>query len=244
MNAHQSETRKSYAGSDLLFRGEEALSRYNKWIVSKFVRSIRRHLSKYSIILDFGSGIATLSQIFEELTGIKPEGIERDPHQRKLAIARGFTTFESVSDCSGPYDCIFTSNVLEHIENDIEALAQLRTRLRDSGLLLVYVPAFNTIWTSLDNRVGHFRRYTRKGFARKLEQSGFRVLESSYCDSVGFLLALLFRVIGNANGEPSAGSLALYDRFLLPLSKALDHIAGRWFGKNLYVVAAPSNLAA
>ena len=135
---------------------------------------------------------------------------------------------------------IFTSNVLEHIEDDRAALAALRERLSPGGVLIVYVPAFMFLWTRMDANVGHFRRYTKRELATRLEETGFRVVQARYFDSVGFGLAILFRLIGSRDGEPSSRSLALFDRYLVPASRALDIVLSRVLGKNVLAVAERS----
>jgi hypothetical protein len=54
-----------------------------------------------------------------------------------------------------------------------------------------------------------------------------------YCDSVGFGLALLFKVVGGRDGVPSSRSLRLFDRYLVPLSRLSDVALSRLFGKNI-----------
>lgn len=58
-----------------------------------------------------------------------------------------------------------------------------------------------------------------------------------YRDSIGFMLALVFKVVGSKSGEPSDLSLWIFDRLLWPVSRALDLIVSPFFGKNVLVVA-------
>ena len=60
------------------------------------------------------------------------------------------------------YDLIFTSNVLEHIEDDVTILHDLFLHTNDGGQLVVYVPAFQFLYSRLDEKAGHFRRYSKK----------------------------------------------------------------------------------
>jgi SAM-dependent methyltransferase len=139
---------------------------------------------------------------------------------------------------------IFTSNVLEHIEDDRAVLASLRERLSPGGVLIVFVPAFMLLWTRLDDKVGHFRRYTKRELATRLEQSGLRVAQARYFDSAGFAVALLFRLAGSGDGEPSSRALALYDRYVVPASRVLDILLSRFLGKNVFAVAERSRRSA
>src|SRR6185312_7274103 len=59
------------------------------------------------------------------------------------------------------FDCIVLVNVLEHIEDDIGALVDLRELLEPGGRLCVFVPAFEGLYSDFDRRIGHRRRYRR-----------------------------------------------------------------------------------
>jgi len=85
----QSDSQSNYAGKELLIKTEQDLKHYNAWIVSTFIRNAHT-LSADTPVLDFGSGIGTLSQIFLNQSGIRPEGVELDDSQRNIYAARGF----------------------------------------------------------------------------------------------------------------------------------------------------------
>jgi len=67
---------------------------------------------------------------------------------------------------------------------------------------------------------------------------GLTVWKTRYADSLGFFAALSFKLFGNKNGDLSARALNLYDRYIVPPSRALDLIFERWLGKNVYLVAS------
>ncbi len=79
------------------------------------------------------------------------------------------------NDQRGPFDCVLLSEVLEHVEDDTGALDTCRALLAEEGSLLITVPADPTLWTALDDLVGHRRRYTKAELTSKLEATGFRV---------------------------------------------------------------------
>jgi SAM-dependent methyltransferase len=229
----QTEAQPYHSGSDLLFRGEKALSNYNEWIVKIVLKNLNGE-KRHWRVLDYGAGIGTLSLVFERMTGIKPEGMEIDPKQRAVMEGRGFRTYSSLEEIEGKFDLIFTFNVLEHIENDTQALMNIKKKLNSDGTLVIYVPAFQHIWTTMDDKVGHYRRYEKKELIEKLKACRFEIINMHYCDSVGFLLSILFQIIGNKEGEPTATSLLIFDRCLLPISKVLDLVFRNKFGKNLF----------
>jgi hypothetical protein len=227
-----------YTGSDLLFMNERALTNYNHWIVSEFTKYFAIAGGKSA--LDFGAGIGTLCAIFSQKTKVLPATLEVDAAQRDTLRARGFHPYSSIDEVSENFDFIYTSNVLEHIEDDVATLIALRQRLADNGRIALFVPAFKLIWTTMDDKVGHYRRYTKKMLEARLQAAGFEVEKIAYRDSVGFMLALLFKVMGSKSGEPSGWSLVVFDRFLLPISRLLDVVTSPFFGKNVIAIARPA----
>lgn len=236
-NRRQSNEQAQYAGTELLIRAEDDLQNYNRWIVASMLAKLPRPFRPDMRALDFGAGIGTLARLFETKTGVRPDGIELDPTQRRMLEERGFRAFASLAGAPRGYDFIFTSNVLEHIDDDVTALKDLRQHLGENATLAIYVPAFESLWTSLDDRVGHFRRYRRADLGQKLQRAGYRVRSLRYCDSLGFILTLLFKLVGDKEGNPSSISLRIFDRFLLPLSRMADVLFSRLFGKNLLAIA-------
>ena len=109
-------------------------------------------------MVDFGAGIGTFSKLLR-LRGLDIICLEPDPFLAKSLVGDGFHTFqdlESIRDSTVAF--FFSLNVLEHIEDDEATLRALTRKLQRGGRLLIYVPAFRCLWTSLDNKVKHFRR--------------------------------------------------------------------------------------
>jgi SAM-dependent methyltransferase len=227
----------SYSGTELLAVGEHALANYNAWIVKQFVRYFRRSDTTGKGVLDFGAGIGTLSVIFERDSGVRPLAVEVDADQQVALRDRRIDTYASLADLPRPMDFIYSSNVLEHIPDDVAALAALWDSLVVGGKIAIFVPAFESIWTTLDDHVGHQRRYTIASLREKLVATGFEVEAIKYCDSLGFLLAFLYKFIGDASGEPSGTSLKVFDRVVFPVSLVIDGVTSRLFGKNVLALA-------
>ena len=237
LNLHQlqSDATKKYLGTQHLLTAEEDLKHYNNWIVSTFLRKVQ--INNETKVMDFGAGIGTLSEIFFQLTGVRPDCLEIDSEQRKMIEDRGFKSYSALGEVSSKYDLIFTSNVLEHIEDDTQTLSEIKSKLVNLGVLAIFVPAFEIIWSSNDVMIGHHRRYKKESMAAKLDHSGYTVKQIRYCDSVGFLLAFIFKYIGSKSGGASSTSLRFFDRFLLPISKAMDVLVCRKFGKSIFAIA-------
>jgi SAM-dependent methyltransferase len=154
-------------------------------------------------------------------------------------VRDGFLTYNDLNEVpDGSFDFIFMLNVLEHIEDDQTSFRRLATKLARGGRILVYVPAFQCLWTSLDERLKHYRRYRRRELERLARSAGLTVWKTRYADSMGFFATLGFKLFGNKNGDLSARAVNFYDRYIVPLSRSLDFVFGRLFGKNVYLIAS------
>jgi SAM-dependent methyltransferase len=223
---------QGYSGVENLEVMEDAVN-YNRFLLDT-VRSLAPRTGR---VLDFGAGggqfALPMAQLGFEITALEP-----DDRLRNRIAAAGVNTVATAAELAdGSLAYVYSVNVLEHIEDDIGALRQLRAKLTPGGTLLIYVPAFPLLYSSMDARVGHVRRYTRKTLTSALHAAGFVIERLGYVDSLGFFAALLFRAAGNRGGELNPRALRLYDRAIFPVSRFLDRVTRRWFGKNLLLIA-------
>jgi hypothetical protein len=109
--------------------------------------------------------------------------------------------------------------------------------LKEGAPLVVYVPAFPLLYSSMDALVGHVRRYRKKELISKVFDSGFRHIDCRYVDTLGFVISLMFKLLRIRSGKPSRLLLVIFDKFLFPISLQLDKAFGELFGKNLLLVA-------
>jgi len=223
----------TYTGADILETLDRATN-YNSLLLDLILHSsgdCRR-------MLDFGAGIGTFAKRLRN-RGVDVVCVEPDMLLANGLVRDGFLAFNDLNEVpDGSFDFIFTLNVLEHIKDDQTSLCRLATKLASGGRLLIYVPAFQCLWTSLDERVKHYRRYRRTDLERLARSAGLSVCKTRYVDSLGFFAALGFKIFGNKNGHLGVRAVSLYDRCVVPLSRLLDSLGGRLFGKNVYLIAS------
>jgi predicted SAM-dependent methyltransferase len=133
-------------------------------------------------------------------------------------------------------DFIYSLNVLEHIENDAYVSQQLFRILKPGRNCLIYVPALQILFTSMDKKVGHLRRYNLKTIKNIMQNTGFIVEEAKYADCLGFFATLVYKYFGNDDGSLNIKMLKIYDRIIFPISRYLDLLCHPFFGKNLYIL--------
>lgn len=219
-----------YPGLNELLSIEKNLTNYNSDIVSKL-----SHFLKNGEILEFGAGIGTLAEIWKKQTGIAPDCLEIDNKMAQAVRARGFVCYTALDEVTKKYDGIYSSNVLEHIEDDLATLEKLHELLKEKGLIAIYVPAFALLYSGLDASVGHVRRYSKRDLIQKLTAANFKIIQCHFADSIGFFASLALKFFGYRNNPKT---FLFYDRYLYPLSMVLDRCGLKnFFGKNLLVIA-------
>lgn len=76
----------------------------------------------------------------------------------------------------GRFNTILLWDVVEHVEDDVLALARVAMLLNPSGHVLISVPSNPGEWRWDDDFYGHYRRYTVEGMTAKLAAAGLTPL--------------------------------------------------------------------
>jgi len=219
---------EAYTGIDVL-EIMDAAKNYNQYLTELIISH-----SPGKTALDFGAGSGTFARRLKK-QGFDVTCIEPDATLRNKLNQEGFKTYASLSECSEKFSYIYTVNVLEHIEDDKRCIEELFKALVDGGRLFIYVPAFMSLYSTFDKKIGHFRRYKKHHLIAIVPQ--MRIEVCHYVDSLGFLAALLFKILGKKDGSISTAAVKIFDAFIFPLSRALDVFLKPFFGKNLLLVA-------
>ena len=93
------------------------------------------------------------------------------------------------------FDIITALDVIEHLDDDLDALTELRRVLRPGGLLIISVPAYPALWTYWDDILGHRRRYTTGAMREVVSRSGLRVRKVSYSNAIILPPVVLVRIL-------------------------------------------------
>ena len=169
-------------------------------------------LPKQAKILEAGCGPgANLSMLscFGYLSAFEPEQYAAD-HAAKISGVNvktgdlpGNIPFDQQFDLIGAFD------VIEHIDNDVEALTALGDALKDRGRAIFTVPAHQWLWSRHDDINHHKRRYSRKQFKAALELAGFTVQKISYYNMWLFPLAVCVRFGKKAIGAQDKNDVTM-----------------------------------
>lgn len=132
------------------------------------------------------------------------------------------------------FDTVIYIDVLEHIEDDLGELAAAFARLRPGGRIVVLSPAYQFLYCEFDRAIGHFRRYTAKQLCA-ITPPGARVQTTFYLDSVGMMASAANKLFLRQT-MPGRDQVLTWDRLMVPLSRLVDPLIGRSFGRSVVAV--------
>ena len=168
--------------------------RYNAWLYS----SIKKYLQ--GIVLDIGSGLGEIARQFQEacveeviLSDYDPLMLgalkeTRFPLKKYRVFSLDITNPKVIHDHQGGMvDTITCINVLEHIDKDVAALKHMKHLLKKGGKVVIFVPALQGIYGTLDKLVGHHRRYTKRTLKAAMLEAGLVVKDAYYMNMFGIL---------------------------------------------------------
>src|SRR5215213_2350974 len=216
-----------YVGKDL-----EAMSfavNYHRWILEEFRPFLGRKL------VEVGAGTGSFSEMLiaenpKNLALVEPSEmfkfLERNISQIETAASVNYynSVFsESAELLNEKPDTIIYVNVLEHIEDDSGELKKVYETLEKGGHCLIFVPALMSLYGAFDEKVGHFRRYTKNELEEKAKSAGFKIVKSKYFDFVGiFPWYIKYKLLKSNSLE--SGAVTAYDKFAVPLAKHFERL--------------------
>ncbi|GAA3935255.1 class I SAM-dependent methyltransferase [Hymenobacter algoricola] len=165
------------------------------------------HLSKEAAILEVGCSGGPLQQRLRNEGYSNLTGIDLSESAIALAQQRQIPNVQLMDGArldftDASFDVVVASDVLEHIEDEQQALREWLRVLRPGGQLLVFVPAFNLLWSEHDVVNHHFRRYSGEELRTALTRAGLKVKRLSYWNSTLFLPAAAVRLLQRFRATP------------------------------------------
>jgi len=160
-----------------------AAPRFNRWMFERLSPWIGTR------ILEIGAGIGNVSVFFADrervvLTDTEPYYLarlrDRFKEARQVRVAELRLPGVNPTIVAERLDTVVCLNVLEHIEDDLGSLRAMRALLAPGGKLVLLVPALRALYGTLDESLGHFRRYGTGELASKIGAAGFRLSRMEY----------------------------------------------------------------
>ena len=183
----------------ILYQVEEAHWWYlgRRRIIQSLVEKISSTLNNPRI-LDVGCGTGANLKMLAGLG--RAEGVDISPQAVEFCRERGLDSVKLGAVEELPYendsfDLVTALDVIEHLDDDVAGLREMRRVLRPEGRLLLFVPAFMFLWGVQDDVSNHRRRYTLPSLLKAVEAAGFSVEWSSYANISFFLPVLVVRSV-------------------------------------------------
>lgn len=151
-------------------------------------------------ILDVGTSTGANLRLLKDLGYSKVTGVDSSPQAIEFCSVKGLGPVELGDVCKLPFpdstfDIVFATDIIEHVDNDMAALQELRRVLRSSGRALITVPAFQVLWGVQDEVGHHKRRYRLKGLVDKVLAAGLRPLQKYYFNYLLFVPIFVARLL-------------------------------------------------
>lgn len=198
-------------------------------------------------IIDHGAGTGGLSSALLAAHLGQVVAVEPDPqlvavlHAKfdgvpGVSISPGTLDDYLVAHGPASVDTIISSNVLEHIADDLACLQVMYEVLRPGGAVALYLPARPELFGSLDRAVGHHRRYTKPEITKKLQRAGFRIERVQYRNLVSVIPWLISGRLMKLD-KLGDGSLKIFDKLVFPIARWLEDRVPPRYGLNLVAIA-------
>jgi len=152
-------------------------------------------------VLDVGCGTGGMVPVLSRFGPVT--GLDSSP--KACAAARkthGCPVIEASFPCelghAGSFAMITAFDMLEHVEDDAQALNAMYRALMPGGHVCVTVPAHMWLWSRHDDANQHRRRYARRELFRKMSNAGFRIQFYSFFNTWLSPAVLLIRLAQKA----------------------------------------------
>jgi SAM-dependent methyltransferase len=173
-------------------------------ILTGFVEEICRQVTeRRPRILDVGCGTGANLLMLSEYG--EAEGVDISEDALAFCRERGLDKVrlgagEKLPYEDGTFDLVTALDVVEHMDDDLAGLREMRRVLRPGGRVLLFVPTFMFLWGLQDDVSNHRRRYRLPELRRVLEQAGFEIERTTYANITFFLPILVMRQLMRLTG--------------------------------------------
>jgi len=238
VDRRHTQTEDRYAADDL--ETMQGATRYAAHLFALFRPYVGRR------VLEVGCGIGTMSErlaaVADVVVGIEPNPSCAVQVREHMRDEPKFSLRECLLEQCDPaelaaqrFDTVFCVNVLEHIEDDVAALATFDGVLQTGGHALVWVPAMPAAYGPLDAELGHHRRYTKASLAQAFSRAGLEIVSLRYTNPIG-LIGWMFNAHVGRSTTHSPLQIKLFETLIAPWALPLDRLIPPPLGLSLVAV--------
>jgi SAM-dependent methyltransferase len=216
-----------------------SLCAYNQWVYNL----VRPHLGQR--VLEVGCGTGNLTHYIatdgKDVTGIElvtrfvkafEDRFADQTFKHTPRVIRGTLADMAVpTEASAYFDSVVSFNVLEHIDDHVLALSDMKDQVHPGGNVIVFAPGSPFAFGELDEALGHYRRYTPASMKQAMEQAGLQWVDGRYSNMLGaggwwFNSRILKK-------QDVPGDQAKLFNRLVPMLTIIEKIIKPWFGQSV-----------
>jgi SAM-dependent methyltransferase len=166
---------------DATYAAEAAIEETHWWFVGRrrlFRCELQRvGLTGRSRCLDIGTSTGTNLRLLRDLGCRSVVGLDRSPEAIRFCESKGLGPVRQGDICAMPFsdaefEFVLATDVIEHVDDDERALAEIYRVLVPGGYVLLTVPAFSSLWGLQDDVSLHKRRYRLASLVEQVERAG------------------------------------------------------------------------
>lgn len=157
-----------------VYANEAIVEANHWWFVGRrklFAAEIARAgISNEARVLDIGTSTGTNLRMLRELSYRHVTGLDFSQDAIRFCEEKGLGPVRQGDVCAMPFadesfDLVLATDIVEHVDDDRQALKEIARVLAPGGTVLITVPAFQALWGLQDDVAQHKRRYTQKMLA-------------------------------------------------------------------------------
>ena len=214
-------------------------------VLKKALTGFSRDGKLYDIGCGGGGNFAVWSSFSNSCIGV-------DMSEKALDSCRKFGYEDLILTDAGDLSKILSNDaslvtlcdVLEHVEDDKRVLQETYRILETGGFLFITVPAYEFLWGGADTLSLHKRRYNRNHLIQLLQGAHFRLVRSTYFNTLLFPPILVVRLMerflklnSSMECEPLHGALNDVLKTLFSFERHLIRYFNLPFGVSLMAIA-------
>jgi SAM-dependent methyltransferase len=159
------------------------------------------------------------------------------------------TTAELVGQYQGAFDTIFSVHVLEHVEDDRGFIEDCLAMLKPGGKVVILVPALQSLYSDLDQAIGHYRRYDKRMVRRLIAGLDCQLIELYYTNFLAVFASFIFFKLLHIDYQKSEANKSrfiflerIYSRYFIPIIDLMERHVPMPMGLNLTFVLGTHTL--
>lgn len=227
---------------------DAVLDRYRTWQLSLIAPYLGR------TVLEVGAGNGRFAAVahreghaFDRYLALEPGAHFFNGLEKLVRTVPNLTVLNTViealpAECAQAFETVLSIHVMEHVEDDEAFLRQCLDKVQPSGYVVILVPALNALYSELDRKIGHFRRYDKPMTRALAGRVGADLVVNRYDNLIGvagwWWICKVRGVDYHTPGHKHTlkGAFGFFSKYVLPMASAIERHLSPPIGLNLTAV--------